>query len=39
VTLKHYQQAIPAAVKAAALAVETELSDYFDQELIRHEIQ
>jgi integrase len=27
VTLKHYQQAIPAAVKAAAIALETELLD------------
>jgi hypothetical protein len=27
VTLKHYQQAIPAAVKAAAIALEAELLD------------
>jgi hypothetical protein len=27
VTLKHYQQAIPAEVKAAAIALETELLD------------
>jgi integrase len=39
ITLKHYQKAIPATVKAAAMAFEAKLGFHSDQVLNRHDIQ